>query len=74
MERVPCYYMPKFFLTNSPLKKYSLDSKLLAGILLSSANTSETVIETANLIKNLTNSQIDNIISELRRETSEGNV
>lgn len=74
MERVPCYYMPKFFLTNSTLKKYSLDSKLLAGILLSSANTSETVIETANLIKNLTNSQIDNIISELRRETSEGNV
>lgn len=66
--------MPKFFLTNSTLKKYSLDSKLLAGILLSSANTSETVIETANLIKNLTNSQIDNIISELRRETSEGNV
>lgn len=62
------------FLTNSTLKKYSLDSKLLAGILLSSANTSETVIETANLIKNLTNSQIDNIISELRRETSEGNV
>ena len=74
MERVPCYYMPKFFLTNSTLKKYSLDSKLLAGILLSSANTSETVTETANLIKNLTNSQIDNIISELRRETSEGNV
>lgn len=74
MERVPCYYMPKFFLTNSTLKKYNLDSKLLAGILLSSANTSETVIETANLIKNLTNSQIDNIISELRRETSEGNV
>ena len=74
MERVPCYYMPKFFLTNSTLKKYSLDSKLLAGILLSSANTSETVIETANLVKNLTNSQIDNIISELRRETSEGNV
>lgn len=74
MERVPCYYMPKFFLTNSTLKKYSLGSKLLAGILLSSANTSETVIETANLIKNLTNSQIDNIISELRRETSEGNV
>lgn len=74
MERVPCYYMPKFFLTNSTLKKYSLDSKLLAGILLSSANTSETVIETANLIKNLTNSQIDNIISELRSETSEGNV
>lgn len=74
MEKVPCYYMPKFFLTNSTLKKYSLDSRLLAGILLSSANTSEIVIETANLIKDLDNSQIDNLISELRRETSEGNV
>lgn len=74
MEKVPCYYMPKFFLTNSTLKKYSLDSKLLAGILISSANTSETVIETANLIKDLDTNQIDNVISELRRETSEGNV
>lgn len=74
MERIPCYYMPKFFLTNNTLKKYSLDSKLLAGILLSSANTSETVIETANLIKELDNSQIDNVISELRRETGEENV
>lgn len=74
MENVPCYYMPKFFLTNRELKKYSLDSKLLAGILLSSANTSETVIEAANLIKDLDNKQIDNVISELKKGTSADNV
>lgn len=74
MENVPCYYMPKFFLTNKELKKYSLDSKLLAGILLSSASTSETVIEAANLIKDLDNKQIEKVISELRKGTSADNV
>lgn len=74
MEKMPCYYIPKFFLTNTALKKYSLDSRLLAGILLSSANKSETVIEAANLIKDLGNKQIDNVISELRRELSAENV
>ena len=74
MEKIPCYYMPKFFLTNCSLKKYSLDSKLLAGILLSSTNSSEIVIETANLIKDLDSKQIENVIAELQRETSDENV
>lgn len=74
MGKIPCYYMPKFFLTNTTLKKYSLDSRLLAGILLSSADRSETVIETANLIRELDNTQIEKVISELQRETSDGNV
>lgn len=74
MGNIPCYCMPKFFLTNTTLKKYSLDSRLLAGILLSSADTSETVIETANLIKELGDKQIEKVFSELQREMSERNV
>lgn len=66
--KIPCYYIPKSFLTDKKLINYSIDSKLLAGIMLSMANRGEDVIETAKLINNLGTDYINKIILELKEE------
>ena len=67
-EKLPCYYMPKCFLTESRLSTYSLDSKLLAGIMLSVASNGEAMIETAKLINDLGAEYLNKTISELKQE------
>lgn len=67
-EKVPCYYMPKSFLTEIKLSSYSLDSKLLAGIMLSVANSGESMVEAAKLINDLGAEYLNNTIKELNQE------
>lgn len=68
MGNIPCYFLPKKILTDEHLKKYSLDSKLLVGILISSASSSEAVIETASLINEVGNEYISEIIRKLQEK------
>jgi hypothetical protein len=65
---IPCYYMPKSFLTDSRLSEYSSDSKLLVGIMLSIASDGESMLEAAKLINDLGISYLNKTINKLKQE------
>lgn len=67
----PCYYMPKNFLIDGALSKYSLDSKLLVGIMLSVASEGKSMVEAATMIKDLGEDYLNKTINELKQEVGE---
>lgn len=70
-ESVPCYYMPKTFLTDRSLSEYSLDCKLLTGVVISLAHSSKEIMDTASLIQKLGDKAINQMLNELRLERGE---
>lgn len=66
LTTAPCYYMPKTFLTDNRLSAYSLDSKLLTGIILSVADNGEAIVEAAELINALGVDYLNKAISDLK--------
>ena len=70
-QTVPCYYMPKMFLTDHSLSEISLDSKLLTGVIISLAKTGEDIVDAANLIQVLGKDTINELLKELKTERGE---
>lgn len=70
-QTVPCYYMPKMFLTDHSLSEFSLDSKLLTGVIISLAKTGEDIVDATNLIQVLGQDTINELLKELKAERGE---
>ncbi len=65
---MPCYYLPKNLLSDKAFSGFSISSKMLTGILLSCAENSQTIVETAELINMLGKEQIKRMLNELNSE------
>lgn len=71
-KTLPYYYLPKNLFVNKNFSSYSTSSKLLVGILISSSENSDVILETADLLKLLGNENIKKMLDELNNEKIKG--
>ncbi len=62
----PCYYIPKIFIKDIKFSNYSMDSKILAGIMLSMAKNTDEVIEAITLLNAVGKEQLTVLMDNLK--------
>ena len=72
-ENVPCYYIPKIFISDTKYKDYSLDCKILAGIMISMAKCSNEVIEAIKLLDDVGEEQLTKLMRDLKEVEEQNN-
>lgn len=62
----PCYYIPKMFIRDIRFSKYSMDCKILAGIILSMAKNTNEVVEAITLLNDVGEEQLTILMDNLK--------
>lgn len=74
MNDIPYFGIPCDIIDNGAYSNYSLDSKMLFGIMLNYAKSAEELIEAANLAKKLGKGYIDKKLELLKEGNLNGKV